>query len=147
MKTVKYLLAITLVATLTGCSSMKFTRIDKPITVEGKVYTALLTERVQPWCTSATTLTLVESTGATRPMQGQAVMYQPPVQVLTKTHVQTHVVNSNNQGSAGYAGGVIGNTILGGGMVGAASVLRPARIAGGSSSASSSSAACASSGP
>ncbi|MCX6720231.1 MAG: hypothetical protein NTW11_00210 [Candidatus Staskawiczbacteria bacterium] len=53
----------------------------------------------------------------------------------------THVVNNNNASCVGWANnafqGAVGDALLGGGMVGAAAVLRPARtfVNGGSSSA------------
>lgn len=66
-----------------------------------------------------------------------------PIELLTNTHV----VNNNNASSIGWCNGAfqgaVGDALLGGGMVGAAAVLRPARISasGGSSSANSCSSA------
>lgn len=64
MKTTRFfavaLLAIIL-ASLVGCASQKFEMIDRPIQVGDKEYTAMITERVNPWGTNAVSLHLAES--------------------------------------------------------------------------------------
>jgi len=146
-KMIQVTLLMAMVTIWSGCSSMKFTKIDQPIEVDGKIYTALLTERVQPWGTSATTLTLVESTMAQTSQRQQVPMRAavvPPILPQAELLTQTHVANSNNQGSTGWAGGAfngsVGNALVGGSMMGAARLIRPARI-----SAQGSASACASS--
>lgn len=66
--------------------------------------------------------------------------------------VNTRVINSNNQGGDGWANGAfkgaVGDALIGGSMMGAAAIIRPARFSvrgGGGGSASSSAAAAASS--
>lgn len=143
-------LAIIMATILAGCASDSFRRIKDPIIIGDKEYTALLTERVQPWGTSATTLSLVESeleqnAPPTINQQDQVVQYQQVQNVSTRTHI----ANSNNQGSAGWAGsafnGAVGSSIIGGSMVWAAGRIRPSTVTatGGSSSASACSSASA----
>ena len=155
------LLAIAL-AGLVGCASETFHRIDQPIIVGDRVYTALLAKDRDPWGGNVSTIMIAESEHnggrsvtieeprrRPEPSPCFLVRREPiPVQRVTVELTNTHVVNCNNQGSIGWANnafqGVVGDAIIGGSMMGAARLLRPTHIAGGSSSAAAASAAAAS---
>jgi len=132
-------------SSLVGCATQKFVKIDKPIDIGNKSYTALLTERVNPWGGNAISLNLVESQRNTNQLQVQSTPQPAPTaQQPTELLTETHVVNSNNQGSIGLINGAfqgsVGDAIMGGGMMGAAALIRPSRVSanGGSGGQSSS---------
>lgn len=142
------LLAVVLTVSLTGCSSSKFAKIDDPIVVGDKVYTALFSERVQPWGANAVSLHLIETE-----INNQVAQQAPksthrnaPPQMATRTHVAT----VNNQGSTGWVNGAlqgtVGSAIQGGCMIGAAAAIRPSRttVNGGNASANAGANSCSS---
>jgi hypothetical protein len=159
MKITNCLLAVVLVATLTGCASDSAKKVAQ-IDVGDKRITFLVQRHHDPFGTDAVTQLQVQSDlkVATQQSSPSVVMVQPPLVVATQpVAVQpvqelltnTHVINSNNQGSPGWAGvafnGAVGDALIGGSMMGAARLIRPTSItaSGGSSSASACASACA----
>lgn len=180
-------------AGLVGCASSKFRLIEKPIKIGDKEYQAMYAERKNPWSGNAVTVSLVESDVAQQPTCQPVMQTQHPLMLPTQQYAQqpvqrtqqctqqqvvqaqqsqqpvelltnTHVINNNNQGCAGWINGAfqgsVGDALIGGGMAGAGALLRPSHVsvnggsggqsssvsaggAGGSSSSSSSSAAAA----
>lgn len=183
MKTAKIVLVSAVLASLVGCTSSVFEKMGKPIYVEGDPdpYTGILQERVNPWGINMGSMYLVKSdrvmvlvpqngtpTQPTKaaepamqncPTQHPGVVANHPTASATREVVviKSSVVSANNQGCPGLAVGAfegsVGATMQGLGMMGAACLLKPARISavggGGAAAASSSSssAAAAASGP
>jgi len=145
------IIALTMVIALTGCATKEaFRKIDDPITIGDKTYTALLVERTNPLGQNAVSLHLIETGTDTRYVDQSVVSrpysYGTEVEPLTKTHL----VNSNNQGGIGWANNAlqqsVGDALMGASMMGAATLLRPSRTTLNGGGNSSSAAASATSG-
>ena len=123
---------------LVGCASETFHPIEKPIAIGDKTYTALVSERVQPWGTNGLTLSLAET-------QNQDVCQEPGV-LLAGT---TNIVSTNNASSTGLVVGAlygaVGGAVQGGMTIGAAAIIGHPRVTanGGNAAASSSSSSSA----
>lgn len=157
------ILLLAVAVTLVGCAQDRFAKVGPSIPIGDKIYDELISVHTDPWGASATTITLLESKSGRivrqQTFQGRVdpkdVLSEKEKRCVEKTEYvssekyDTRVVNNNNQGCIGYANnmfqGAVGDSIMGASTMGAAALLRPARInvSGGSASASSSSSSAA----